>query len=80
MITIFKNIRSTSAGFNKPIDFVLDRIKVGKSIEAIEAIRNEKDKDKRNALKSNLPCICFSGQFNTRAKEGLVKHSGFRGE
>jgi hypothetical protein len=75
-ITIFKNIKDTSTPFYRDIGFILNRIKEGKSKEVVQAIRNEKDKDKRNKLKSTLPAICFSGTFNKRNDNSLIDHSG----
>jgi hypothetical protein len=75
-VTIFKNIKSTSAPFVKDVTYVLDRIKNGKSRETVDAIRFELDKEKRNELKQNLPSICFSGSFSKRSAAGLRDHSG----
>ena len=75
-VTVFKKITATSAGFYRDLEWVLDRIKNGHSKETIGLIRIEKDKKKRDALKMELPSICFSGTFKTRAISGLKKHSG----
>lgn len=75
-VTIFKNIKATSAGFHRDVFEVLDRIKQGKSKELLDEIRKEKDKDKRNKLKQELPSICFSGTFVNRSKSGIIEHSG----
>jgi len=77
MITIFKNILATAAGFDRTVDFALDRIKKGNSKELLNRIRLENDKEKRNKLKMELPSICFSGTFSNRSASGLKKHSGF---
>lgn len=77
MITIFKNIKETSTPFFKNIDTILTRIKEGKSKELVELIRKEKDKTERNALKQQLPAICFSGTFNKRLDTAIIEHSGF---
>jgi len=76
-ITIFKSIKDTSTPFYREIGLILDRIKDGKSKEVVNAIRNEKDKEKMNKLKSTLPAICFSGTFNKRNDSSLIDHSGF---
>ena len=75
-VSIFKNITATSTSFNRSVDFVFDRIRTGKSKELLSRIRLEPEKEVRNALKMGLPSICFSGTFNTRNAEGLIKHSG----
>jgi len=75
-ITIFKNIKDTSTPFHRPVDAILERIKIGSSKELVLAIRKEKDKEKRNALKQGLPAVCFSGTFNKRSDDSLMEHSG----
>ena len=75
-ITIFKNIKDTSAPFVRHVRFILERIKEGKSKDLIVAIRKEKDKDERNKLKQGLPAICFSGTFTKREDKAIEKHSG----
>ena len=77
MVTIFKDLYTTSTPFYKDIAFILDRIKSGKSKELVEAIRNEKNKEKRDALKIKLPAILFSGTFSNRNAKGLKDHSGY---
>ena len=75
-VTIFKNILPNEALFI-PLDMALERIKMGKSKELVEKIRQEQDKEKRDALKRRLPCVCFSGKFNERYDNQLIEHSGF---
>lgn len=76
MITIFRNIKETSAPFFRDIQFVFDRIRIGKYKDLIDSIRKETDRTKRNELKKNLPAICFSGTFNRRADDAIIEHSG----
>ncbi len=75
-VTIFKNIKETSTPFIRDVDFILNRIKNGNSIDLINQIRKETNTDLRNKLKNNLPSICFSGIFKNRATNGLLEHSG----
>lgn len=75
-ITIFKNIKDTSAPFVRNVALILERIRNGKSKELIVAIRKEKDKEKRNKLKQDLPAICFSGVFTKREDRAIEQHSG----
>jgi len=77
MVTIFKDLYTTSTPFYKDITFILERIKTGKSKDLVEAIRNEKNKEKRDALKIKLPAILFSGTFTNRNAKGLKDHSGY---
>lgn len=76
IVTLFKNIRETSTPYHLDIGDVLKRIQRGDSKDKIVAIRNEKDKQKRQELKKNLPSICFSGTFRERAAKKIIKHSG----
>jgi len=75
-VTIFKNIRETSTPFIRSVQFVFDRIKNGNSKLLVENVRTAISKEESNALKSDLPSICFSGTFKNRSKNGVIKHSG----
>jgi len=75
-VTLFQDIRSTSAPFIKNVTYVLDRIKTGKSRETVDAIRYEVNEGVVADLKKTLPCICFSGAFSNRSINGLKTHSG----
>jgi len=75
-ITIFKDIKDTEQPFFRNVEFILDRIKNGRTKELIKRIRSEKDKTKINELKQQLPAICFSGRFTKRNDQSLVEHSG----
>ena len=75
-ITIFQTIKDTSTPFFRNVEVVLERIKEGKSKDLVDGIRKEKDKEKRNELKKQLPAVCFSGEFNKRADSSIVNHSG----
>jgi hypothetical protein len=75
-VTIFKNIKATSTGFDRTPDFIFDRIKSGASKDLVEAIRKADSKSERNELKKQLPSICWSGRFKNRTDKGLVEHSG----
>src|SRR5690606_2558116 len=46
------------------------------SKELINKIRVLEDKEQRNKLKCQLPCILFSGTFSQRNKKSLMQHSG----
>jgi len=76
IITIFKNIKETDTPFYRDISVALDRIKSGATKDIIKNIRQCKDKSDRNELKKKLPAICFSGKFNKRNDNSLIKHSG----
>jgi len=75
-LTIFKNIKSTSTGFDRTPGFIFDRIRNGASKELIEEIRSKETKTEKNELKKELPSICWSGTFKNRSDIGLIEHSG----
>ena len=50
----------------------LQRIQTGKSSTLVSDVRNG-DKEK----KKELPVVCFSGEFSSRADDALFEHSGF---
>ena len=75
-ITIFKDIKETSQPFYRDADLILDRVRDGASKDLIKRIRSEKDKEKTNTLKQQLPAICFSGKFTKRNDNSLSQHSG----
>ena len=76
IVTIFKDIRDTETPYHVPISTVIERIREGKSKELVTDIRKEKNKERRNELKKNLPSICFSGKFSKRADNSILEHSG----
>jgi len=72
IVTIFRDLlKTTDVPYHVNIDKVFDRIKIGKSKDKIELIRNG-DKE----TKKKLPCILFSGTFSERNANGLIEHSG----
>lgn len=71
MVTIFKELFKTDIPYHISLEKVIERIKIGKSKETIELIRNGKKE-----LKTKLPCILFSGTFSQRNKKSLIQHSG----
>lgn len=71
-VSVFKDLfKSKDVPYIVPIEKVLERIRVGKSKELIDQIRNG-----NSDLKKRLPCILFAGEFSERSKNGLVNHSG----
>lgn len=74
MITIFKNLAQTNTPFFRDIDFVLERIKSGKSKELVDQVRQQTNKDE---FKKQLPAICFSGTFSKRNDAAILEHSGY---
>lgn len=76
MISVFENIYSDQP-FYLPVSKALDRIKNGKSKARIEEIRKCLDKEKADAIKRQLPSVCFSGKFSRREDAALLEHSGF---
>lgn len=75
-VTVFKNIFNTDVPHYTTLENVFNRIRNGKSKELIEKIRSAKNKDERNELKKQLPCILFSGEFTERNKKSIKTHNG----
>lgn len=76
-VSVFKSLlKSKDVPYIVPLYKIFERIKVGKSKDIIDLIRNESDKEKRNLIKRDLPCILFAGEFKERNKNGLIQHSG----
>ena len=59
------------------LDDFLSGIKYGKWKNIIEPIRQEENKEKRSALKRNLPTVTIGGVFKERKQDELIQHSGF---
>lgn len=71
-ISVFKELlRAKDVPYIVDLEKVLQRIKVGKSKDIVEQIRNGEKK-----LKNKLPCILFAGEFSERNGNGLITHSG----
>lgn len=75
-ITVFKSLTNTSTPIIRDVNVAFERIKKGVTKELISDIRKEKDKTRRNELKSKLPSYCFGGEFTYRSVAGLVQPSG----
>lgn len=75
--TIYRNIYDTKNPHYLSIDKLLERIENGRSKERVEAIRATLDKDKRDKLKRDLPCVVFSGKYGERTDTNCLEHSGF---
>ena len=76
IITIFKDIKTTSQPFYRDVHVILNRIREGSSKDLVKKIRAEKDKNQRNTYKQGLPAVCFSGKFTKRSDNSLEEHSG----
>lgn len=76
-ISAFKNFGETKTPYNLTVEEAINRIKMGKSKDAITRLRSEEDEGTQVKLKKQLPAICFSGEFSERKDECLIKHSGF---
>jgi len=66
-VTIFKSITVTDTPYTVSVDDIISRLKTGKHEDLINSIREEQDKDKRNALKKELPAILLEWDIH-RAK------------
>lgn len=71
-VSIFRDLyKSKDVPFKITLEQALERIKVGKSKNKIEAIRGG-----NKSVKNSLPCILFAGEFSQRNSNSLVQHSG----
>jgi hypothetical protein len=70
-------IKNTSKSNLVDIPRALQIIQSDQHKETVERIRSLTDESAKKVLKSTLAYFTFSGQFNARKLEGLVKHSGF---
>ena len=71
-VTIFKNVYDKTNPHHIALETALQRIQTGKSSTLVSDVRNG-DKEK----KKELPVVCFSGEFASRADDALFEHSGF---
>lgn len=65
-----------SSGQISIADFI-NSVKFGKWKDQVERVRQEKDKDKRSALKRFLVSVTVSGVFQERKEDKIISHSGF---
>lgn len=70
-VTIFKSVFAKDDPHHITIQTALSRIKDGNSQTTIDKVR---EGDKK--AKTELPIVCFSGEFETRADEAIKEHSG----
>jgi hypothetical protein len=91
-VTLFRNITTIHEPHFVELGSVLKGIETGKYKEKVSEIRQCKEENKIRELKSGLPCVLFSGEFNKpitktrdngteyvsyRDDKSLTKHSGF---
>ncbi len=77
MVTVFKDLYSLDTPYYITVDEALDRIAIGKSKKRIADIRSQPNKERADKIKEYLPCVLFSGRFETRYDSGLLEHSGY---
>jgi hypothetical protein len=78
-ITLFKSLfDSKETPYTVLADDVYLRIKdgIGGTKELVEQIRNQTNKEERDALKKKLKAILFAGKFTQRNDQSLEEHSG----
>ncbi len=76
IITLFNGIKQTEGGKDISVLEFLQKVADGEWRPQVEAVRAEKDKAKRAALKAKLPYVTISGTFGKRNEGGLIKYSG----
>jgi hypothetical protein len=76
-ISVFKDLfESKDVPYIVELDKIIQRIRVGKSIEIIKKVRSAPNKKEADRIKAKLPCILFAGEFAERLGNGLINHSG----
>lgn len=71
-ISIYSNVSDTKGSVGTLRDF----LNIGQqNKDYIDRLR-QASADERKAMKKKLPCASISGVFDTRNKQGLVRHSG----
>ncbi len=71
-VTIFKNVFDKTNPHHISLKQALQRIQNGRSSTIVSDVRKG-NKDK----KTELPVVCWSGEFSSRHDESLFEHSGF---
>lgn len=76
-VNLFKSSSHTSPSLTRDVSFFLDRIREGKSKDAIYALRQITDEKEQGHFKrTQLPAVAFNGTFSKRGKDHLKEHSG----
>lgn len=81
LVSIFADHEARAPSAHLPVSAILAAIKSPRPrvVELCAAIRLEGDKEKRRALKSKLPAVCFGAQLSTRkagAQDKILAESG----
>lgn len=77
LVSIYRTIFDTKGSYTISVLDALERIKQGKSAKPIIDLRNEVSEERQKNLKNNLPSVTFSGTFESREDDKILKHSGF---
>lgn len=76
-VSVFKDLFKTKdVPYIVSLEKIFERIRIGKSKEIIDLIREQESKQEQDKIKQKLPCILFAGEFSERSKNGLINHSG----
>lgn len=76
-LSIYTAVKDITSKEVIPMDIFLDRIQEGYWQDIVLPIQAEVDDDKRKELKRTAPGVTIAGQFEKRADNALIKHSGF---
>ena len=80
-VTLFRNITTIHEPHFVELGSVLKGIETGKYKEKVSEIRQCKDENKIRELKSGLPCVLFSGEFNkpiTKTRDNGTEYVSYR--
>lgn len=77
-ISVFKTVKDQGSPINYSLFKVLDMIRNPNkhTLDLLKRVRSSKDKDKRDAIKIELPVYTFAGTFTKRENAGIENYSG----
>lgn len=75
-VSLFRRANVTDPVEHPAVGEMLERIRTGRWRAAVDAVRNARDDDAKDAAKLRLPGCTFSGKFSSRRNSALVEHSG----
>ena len=72
-ISVFKTVKDQGSPINYSLFKVLDMIRNPNkhTLDLLKRVRSSKDKDKRDAIKIELPVYTFAGTFTKRENAGI---------
>ena len=75
-VTIYPLCTKTLEPHHVEVEYLVNRIRNGKSKETVELVRSSQNETVSDFHKRQLPAYSWSGTFRKRADDGLIEHSG----